>query len=132
MAQSKPQPFRAWSLTGSLMVPVKNGHVVIAANVEFADTFFKRVVGLMFRKGLDGALVFDMGGLTYDGIHMLFVRFPIDVVFLDGDRRIVDVKSHVRPWVGTAFPGARFRYAIELPAGVVDKFSLKVGEQLAW
>jgi uncharacterized membrane protein (UPF0127 family) len=105
---------------------------MVAQKVELADTFFKRAVGLMFRKGLDGALVFDMGRLTYDGIHMLFVRFPIDVVFLDGDREVVDVKAGVRPWIGTAFPRARFRYAIELPAGRVEKFSIKPGEKLAW
>jgi len=110
----------------------KNDGTLITANAELADTFRKQAVGLMFRKSLNGALVFDMGRLTYDGIHMLFVRFPIDVVFLDADKRIVDVKAHVRPWVGTAFPRSRFRYAIELPAGAIEKYSLRAGERLAW
>jgi len=111
---------------------VKSDGTTIAANVEFADNFIKQVMGLMFRKSLNCALVFDMGRLTYDGIHMLFVRFPIDVVFLDGNKKVVDFKAQVRPWVGTAFPRARFRYAIELPAGAVGKFSIKTGERLAW
>jgi len=62
-----------------------------------------------------------MGRETYDSIHMLFVRFPIDVVFLDSERRIVDLKANLRPWLGTDLPESRFRYAIELPAGAIGK-----------
>jgi uncharacterized protein len=105
---------------------------LLSADVEHADTFLKQIVGLMFRKSFTGALVFDMGRETYDGIHMLFVHFPIDVIFLSPDRRIVDMKTHVRPWVGNAFPKSRFRYAIEMPAGIVDRTGLKIGEKLAW
>jgi uncharacterized membrane protein (UPF0127 family) len=111
---------------------VKIDGTAITADVELADTYFKRMAGLMFRKGLDGALIFDMGRLTYDGIHMLFVRFPIDVLFLDDDKRIVDVRAGVMPWVGTAFPRARFRYAIELPSGTIKRYGIKAGEELAW
>jgi hypothetical protein len=110
----------------------KSDGTAITANVEFADSFIKQVIGLMFRKSFNGVLIFDMGRLTYDGIHMLFVRFPIDVVFLDDDKKIVDVKAHVRPWVGTAFPRSLFRYAIELPAGAIERFYLKTGERLDW
>jgi len=73
-----------------------------------------------------------MGRETYDSIHMLFVRFPIDVVFLDSERRIVDLKANLRPWLGTAFPKSRFRYAIELPAGAIEKFRLNIGDKLDW
>jgi uncharacterized membrane protein (UPF0127 family) len=105
---------------------------IVTGCVELADTFIKQVVGLMFRKSFEGALIFDMGRETYDGIHMLFVRFPIDVVFLGPDKKIVDVKAGLRPWTGTAFPNSRFQYAIELPAGTVEKYGLESGESLEW
>lgn len=105
---------------------------IVSADVELADTYVKQVVGLMFRKSFSGALVFDMGRETYDGIHMLFVGFPIDVIFLSPDKNIVDIKADVKPWIGTAFPKCRFRYAIELPAGTVDKAQLKTGDKLVW
>ncbi len=111
---------------------LKSDGTVIAENVELADSYLKKMLGVIFRKSLDGALVFDMGRNAYDGIHMLFVRFPIDVVFLSSDKKIVDLKAGVKPWVGSAFPRSRFWYAIELPAGAVDRFSLKIGEQLVW
>lgn len=105
---------------------------VVSADVELADSFLSRAVGLMFRRSFSGALVFDMGRETYDGIHMLFVFFPIDVVFLNPDMQIVDMKSNLSPWIGTAFPKSRFRYAIELPAGTIDKAQLKMGDKLMW
>ncbi len=110
----------------------KNDGTVISANVEQANTFLKKVIGLMFRKSFEGALIFDMGYNAYDGIHMLFVRMPIDVLFLDQDKNIVDVKTNIKPWFGSAFPRSRFRYAIELPAGTAEKVGLKAGERLAW
>ncbi len=110
----------------------KNDGTVISATIEHADTFLKKAVGLMFRKSFDGALIFDMGHSAYDGIHMLFVRFPIDVVFLDSDRTIIDIKTGLKPWTGSAFPRSSFRYAIELPAGTAEKVSLAAGERLAW
>jgi len=72
------------------------------------------------------------GPETYDGIHMLFVFFPIDVLFLGSDRQIVDLKSNLRPWIGAAFPRSRFQYAIELPAGAINKFRLNIGDKLDW
>lgn len=105
---------------------------VVSEDVEVADTPAGRAAGLMFRRGLSGALVLDAGRETRDGIHMLFVRFPIDVVFLDADKRIVGLAEGLRPWLGTAFPRGRFRYAVELPAGAAGRSKLKVGDRLDW
>lgn len=105
---------------------------MVSEDVEIADTFVGQLLGLMFRKSFSGALIFDMGHETYDSIHMLFVRFPIDVLFLGPDKRIVDLKADLRPWFGTAFPRCRFRYAIELPAGAINRFRLKIGDKLDW
>ncbi len=105
---------------------------IISSDVELADTFVKQVIGLMFRQSFSGAMVFDMGREAYEGIHMLFVLFPIDVVFLDWNKNIIDLKKNLRPWTGSAFPKSRFRYAVELPAGAIDKAGLKVGDQLQW
>jgi uncharacterized protein len=73
-----------------------------------------------------------MGYNSYDGIHMLFVRFPMDVVFLSPDRKVVDLKSNLRPWIGSAFPHSRFRYVIEIPAGTIEKTALKADDLLSW
>jgi uncharacterized protein len=114
------------------MALIKSDGTVVSKGVEHANTFFKKLVGVMFRKSLEGALIFDMGHEAYDGIHMLFVRVPIDVIFLDPEKTVIDLKTFLRPWTGTAFPRSRFRYVIELPAGTVEKTAIKAGDRLQW
>jgi uncharacterized protein len=116
------------------MAITKDDGSIVAAEVEYADTMFKQIVGLMFRKSVPEsyAMVFSMKRDNREGIHMLFVRFPIDVVFLDKDKRILDIRRNLKPWTGLAFSKKAFRYAMEMPAGAVARASLKEGEKLDW
>jgi hypothetical protein len=62
-------------------------------------------------------------------VHMFFMRFPIDVVFLDRDRRVVGVRHGLRPW---RVAGARRAVAaLELPAGAAAAAGLERGDVLA-
>lgn len=86
----------------------------VADRVTVADSFWSRFRGLMLRRPLEpgeGLLIEPCSS-----IHMLFMRFAIDAVFIDGDGRVVRVARRVRPWTGLAAArGARA--VIELPAG---------------
>jgi uncharacterized membrane protein (UPF0127 family) len=92
---------------------------VLATDVEVADSLFSRARGLMFRASIpdDYALVLEMGdglfGPSTQTIHMLFVRFPIDVVWLVDDK--VTRVGQLVPWRG--FAGAQANRVLELPAG---------------
>ena len=116
------------------MAITKEDGSIVAAEVERADTILKQIIGLMFRKSVPEsyAMVFSMKRDNREGIHMLFMRFPIDIVFLDQDKRIIDIRQNLKPWTGMAFSRKPFRYAIELPAGAVARASLKEGERLSW
>ena len=112
----------------------KSDGTVVASEVEMADTMLRQVVGLMFKKRIPPgyAMIFDLRREQYVSIHMMFVFFPIDLVYLDRDRRIVDVRRRLRPWTGIAVPKKPARYVIEMPAGGVDRYGLKAGEALDW
>jgi uncharacterized membrane protein (UPF0127 family) len=56
------------------------------------------------------------------------MRFPIDVVFLDGERRIVAVRRALKPWRFAAAKGARS--VLELPAGECERLGLAEGDAL--
>ncbi|HEY3421848.1 MAG TPA: DUF192 domain-containing protein [Methanocellaceae archaeon] len=116
------------------MAITKDDGSIVATEVERADSILKQVIGLMFRKRVPEsfAMVFTMKRDNRDGIHMLFVRFPIDVVFLDKDKRILDIHRNLKPWTGLAFSKKAFRYAMEMPAGAADRSSLREGERLNW
>lgn len=63
-------------------------------------------------------------------IHMFFMRFPIDVLYLNRDNEVVRAQKGLKPWrVGPLYTrGARF--VIELPAGAIERSGTDVGDQL--
>lgn len=72
-------------------------------------------------------------GLLIDpcsSIHMFFMRFAIDVLYVDRDDRIVRAQRAIKPWrVGPVFTrGAK--YVIELPVGTIERTASDVGDQL--
>ncbi len=63
--------------------------------IKYADTYLKRLFGLMFKKDIDYGLLFI---LKYgSSIHTCFMRFNIDVYFLDENKKIID-KVTLKPW----------------------------------
>ena len=88
---------------------------VVAAEVETADSLVSQARGLMFRRNLPTghALAFRFDRAKKRDVHMLFVFFPIDVLWaVDGEVRRVE---RLRPWRG--FARAECDLIVELPAG---------------
>lgn len=88
---------------------------VLATEIDRADSAWSQARGLMFRRSIpdDYALLFDFGRAKSRGVHMLFVPFPIDVVWtVEG---VVQRVDRLRPWLGLA--RGRGDRIIELPAG---------------
>ena len=100
---------------------------VIAAQVELAATFFSRFLGLMGRAALP-----EGHGLLIEGcrsIHMFFMRFPIDVAFLDSHGKVVRALHGIKPWRATrVYLDAQD--ALELPAGTLAKTGVQEGDVL--
>ncbi|MFB6307755.1 MAG: DUF192 domain-containing protein [Haloarculaceae archaeon] len=94
------------------------GARTLASTVEFAETFREQTLGLMFRESVpeDFALVFEFGRAGWRSIHMLFVRMPLDVLWLvDGEVR--QYKT-LQPWRGIGLSKADT--VVELPAGAAE------------
>ncbi len=108
-----------------------NGSAIIASDVEFARTLLSQTRGLMFRRSIpdDFAMIFEFSKLQKVSLHMLFVPFPIDVLFLDEQCRISSTCT-LRPWIGLGYSGRKIRYVIEMPEGSISKNDLKVGDVL--
>jgi uncharacterized membrane protein (UPF0127 family) len=105
----------------------KNGRVIIP-HLEVAANLWTQTVGLMGRN----AIVPD-GGLFIphcNAIHTAFVRFPIDVIFLDEEMKVVRLVPELRPWKIVGFVrGAKS--VVELPAGTLRQKQIVVGQQFA-
>lgn len=103
-----------------------DGVETLATRVDVADGLLSRARGLMFRRSIpeDYALVFEFGGVATRSVHMMFVPFPIDVVWLiDGEVQQVGTLS---AWTGLA--KERAETFIELPVGAADDVS--VGDEI--
>lgn len=103
----------------------------IIDKVKIARTQFEQARGLMFRKKPDYALVFPKREASRFGIsiHMLFVFFPIDVVYLNKNK-VVDVRRNVLPFTPFLMPKAPADTLIELPAGKAK--GVRAGDAMLW
>ena len=103
---------------------------VLAEHVEIAASLWARFMGLMGRRSLAPGHGLWLGG---NGIHMMFMRFPIDAVFLGradagGGRRVVSVHRGLRPWTGLVPFSRGADGVLELPVGSIDRSGAQVGD----
>lgn len=99
---------------------------IIADRVEVASSPWSRFWGLVGRRELapgHGLLI-----MPCSSIHMFFMRFPIDVIFLDRDNVVVKVVHGVKPW--RMAMGGGGKNALELPAGTAVATGVSDGDQL--
>ncbi len=97
------------------------GKGLVAEDVRPAHGLVSRTRGLMLRKSLADGEALDIR--PCGSIHMMFMRFPIDAVFYDKQRRVTKVAKNVRPWTGIAMGGKGAHGVIEMQAGAAGTVS---------
>jgi uncharacterized protein len=99
---------------------------VVCEHCSVARGPLQRMKGLLGRPGLppgEGLLL-----PRTSSIHMFFMRFPIDAVFLDRERVVRKVVPELKPWRVAFARGARS--VLELPAGEARRRGLQEGDRL--
>ena len=99
---------------------------VVCERTVVADQLLRRMRGLLGRSSLpagEGLLL-----RPAPSVHTVFMRFPIDVIFLDRDMQVVKVVECLRPWRAASARGARA--TLELAAGEASARGLRVGDLL--
>ncbi len=94
--------------------------------IELADNFLKRLRGLMFRRRLEAG-----NGLLLapcNSVHMLFMRFAIDVIYLNENFCIKKIVRDLTPWLGISFCFGAWG-ALELPSGEAERLKLVIGQK---
>jgi len=105
---------------------IKDG-VPLVSTVLCAGGFVARLIGLLGRRGLgsDRAMYLTPCG----GIHSCFMRFELDLIFVDADLRVVRIVRKVKPWRCVS-GGRGARGVIELEAGWLADDAVAVKDQL--
>ena len=75
--------------------------------------------------------------LPTSSIHMMFMRFPIDALFVskpdgDGRRRVVGVRPDLPPWRGIVMPVRGADGVVEMPAGTLERVGVAVDDQVTF
>jgi uncharacterized membrane protein (UPF0127 family) len=112
----------------SKLVLVAPSGRVVCNTCHLADKPHTRLRGIIGWKGMrrgEGMLIRP----TFS-IHTMFVRFPIDAVFLDKEMTVVSIVHELKPW---RFAGARkAKSVLELAAGECRRLGIERGDRLGW
>ena len=107
------------------LINARTGEVILE-NLLTADSFYARFRGLMGRPSIP-----ENTGLMIkpcNSVHCFFMKFPIDVIFLDKENRIVHISENMRP--GSVSPIVRkANYVIEVNTSVFQN-NIKIGDIL--
>ena len=107
---------------------VPSRDLVLVRSGRVAARFWPRLKGLLGTRGLlpgDGLLI-----TPCSSVHMLGMRYAIDVLYLDGQDRVVGIDHALAPGhIGGWHRGAR--YVIELPAGTCQAAGVAAGDRVA-
>jgi uncharacterized membrane protein (UPF0127 family) len=100
---------------------------VMGEAIEVAMTAVQRVKGLLGRDCLA-----DGQGLLFRGcssLHTFFLQFPVDIVFLDKQGKVLKSARDVKPFKVVMAP-FRAYYALELPVGAIDGSATRIGDRV--
>ena len=100
---------------------------LLLRNIKTADSFFRKLFGLVFSAQLK-----ESEGLLIDNcssIHTFWMRYPIDVLFLDSDNRVIRFFEDLKPFRVTPFIRGAVK-TVELKSGSVRACSIKTGDCL--
>lgn len=89
-----------------------------------ADTILSRFLGFMFKPKADYGIVF----FNCRSVHTFFMRFNLDILYLDNDNRVLKIKKDLSPWK-IAKPVKNSSTILEIPSNLTDT-SLLLGKRI--
>lgn len=110
----------------ALRATIEASDMVLAERVRVADNIWSRFWGLMGRRGMPA----DEGLLIAPcySVHTMFMRFPIDVIFLDKDDRILKIAPAMKPFRAAVRRGARS--VLEMNAERAAQVGVSIGARV--
>ena len=103
--------------------------ILIASDVELADTSWSRMKGLLGRKAEDFPPGSGLWIVPSQGVHTIGMGFAIDVVYLDSDQRVIHLCHELSPYRIAAIKW-KARSVVELPAGTLARTQTSLGDRL--
>jgi len=105
----------------------KTKNTIVVEEALMADTFWRRLIGLMGKPELE-----ENSGIILtpcNSVHTLFMRFPIDVIFLNNKLEVLLIKQNLRPWSISPIV-ANAKYVLEVNAGKTLASHTEIGDSI--
>lgn len=111
---------------------IKKGNKIIADKIEYCESFVSKAFGLRFRKKpVNKGMIFSFNTPQKVMMDMLFVFYPIDVIFLDENKKVIEIKEKFMPF---SFYNSKkeAKYIIEFENGVINKNNICINDLIVF
>jgi uncharacterized protein len=112
----------------SICVYNKTRETFVATEATVADSYVRRLVGLIGKTKQWARLGGGLWIVPSQGVHTIGMLFPIDLVFLNKDKEVVHIEEHVRPFRISAL-SLRAMSVLELPPHTIYRTGTRVGDR---
>jgi|TARA_B100001971_G_C18013204_1_gene443467 uncharacterized membrane protein (UPF0127 family) len=115
-------------------MPIKNKtrNKTLVDKVKFCKNFLNQSIGLIFHKKLKSkGLIFIYKKEKKVPLHMIFVFFPIDILYLDKNKKVIEMKKNFRPFHAYT-PKKKANYILELPESSIERTNTKLGDKISF
>lgn len=102
-------------------------------DIEIAKTPYEIQTGLMYRDAMkeNQGMLFVFPDIRERSFYMKNTRFPLDLIFIDHNKRIVSFQENAKPMDESSLPSnAKAQFVLELNAGMAQKLLLEVGDKM--
>ncbi|HET8809947.1 MAG TPA: DUF192 domain-containing protein [Flavobacteriaceae bacterium] len=134
--QSIETPEITFTKEGELRFVEKEGDTVVVFAIEIAETDYEQQTGLMYRKSMEkdqGMLFIYPNERPRYGFYMKNTYFPLDLIYIDSENKIVDFNENTEPLNETPLPSkAPAKYVLEVNAGTVQNLGLELGDSVTF
>ena len=113
----------------SLYVYNKTRETFVATEAMLADSYLRRLVGLLVKTKRWAQLGRGLWIVPSRGVHTIGMLFPIDLIFLGKDKEVVYVEEHVRPF-RISKVSLKATSVLELPPHTIYRSGTKIGDRL--
>jgi uncharacterized membrane protein (UPF0127 family) len=107
----------------------------IKLDIEIADTDYDIQTGLMYRSSMETnqGMLFVFDDVVERYFYMKNTQIPLDIIYLDANRKIVSFQKNAKPFDETSLPSkVPAKYVLEVNAGMSDVWSVKEGDSISF
>ncbi|RJQ16951.1 DUF192 domain-containing protein [Candidatus Woesearchaeota archaeon] len=107
------------------MIVNKKTNAVITEHYKNLANPFAQGIGLMLQK--PKPVLFSFSFPRREMITMFMVFYPLDLIFLDDKKKVIELKEHLKPF-RNYLPQNKFQYLLEMPSGTIKRKKIKIGD----